>query len=90
MKTITINLHSCSREEETELLEYLDEQCWDFKLNDSNKHILAIAYETAEKYAKKHLTLTSVAYGEANLYSLYGSRIGIHACGEIATKFCKI
>lgn len=31
MEKIIIDPHNCSREEYEELLEYLDENCWDYK-----------------------------------------------------------
>lgn len=51
MKTITINLHYCSREEEKELIEYLENNCWDFRTSkkDDKKEesILYILSENA-------------------------------------------
>lgn len=38
-KTITIELHYSSREEQKALIDYLENQCWDYKVNpDTSKN----------------------------------------------------
>lgn len=36
-RTVTIQLHYCSREEEQELISYLENQCWQFNENSSQR-----------------------------------------------------
>jgi len=37
---IKINTHHCTREELKELLDYLEEQCWDYRKEEKNKNDL--------------------------------------------------
>lgn len=37
MYKIVINTHNCSREEYRELIDYLEGQCWDYRIKGKNK-----------------------------------------------------
>lgn len=47
MNKITINPHNCSREEYQELLDYLEAQCWDYKVDEPEEE-LEILYVLGE------------------------------------------
>jgi len=36
MDKITINPHNCTREEYKELIDYLEKNCWDYKIEKEN------------------------------------------------------
>lgn len=42
MKKITIDPHNCSREEYQELLNYLEENCWDYSQEEKEEEILYV------------------------------------------------
>ena len=39
MKKILIDPHNCSREEYTDLITYLQDECWDYKEVEENENI---------------------------------------------------